>query len=891
MAGLKRSQHLKLKLKDIQEATENFKTCIGNGGFGMVYKGELIMNGKHSTVAAKKLCGRYGHGIKEFLNEIDLLTGQQHPNVISLLGYCDEDEEKIIVYEYAERGSLDRYIRRCDSSSPLAWLKRLEICADAARGLDHLHRHAGKHQAIIHRDIKSANILLDENWIAKISDLGLSKLSLVGLDRSGVISNPCGTPGYWEPEYVISGILKKESDIYSFGIVLFEVMCGRLCRITDYDGFILSAKLAKEHCEQKKLDEIIDPRIREEMSPSSLNKFSALAYECLHDDRAQRPSMEVVTKVLEEILKIQVGLKRSQYLKLELKDIKEATKNFEKSIGKGGFGEVYLGEITYNDKPKKVAVKRLGRGSQGPKEFLNEIDLLTGQEHPNIISLIGYCDEHDEKIIVYEYAKNGSLDCYIRCGHDESTCNILSWVKRLKICVDAARGLDHLHRHIIHRDIKSSNILLDENWIAKISDFGLSKLIYVDRSGVITNPCGTPGYCEPEYYDTGIVKKESDIFSFGLVLFEVMCGRLCTTREKDGLRLSHNLAKKYYQKDLLDAIIDPHLREQMCPSSLEKFSKLAYECLNNERAHRPTMDEVTKELEEALKIQEEYDSWKKEEEYWKTKLPDDSEEILERLNPPVKQYSTRKELFMLLHRGFFFDDSERAPNPKTYSWSHTNSPVATTTDQTISSVIQTLSENPQLHSNHVITLLSQISLFRPHYSATVTAVLRSISFNHPDIPPRAAALALSTLVSLPPAYDFDLIPAYSETTEGLFLSLCFGLSVPVRHRLLLDAGRFDVRPSILLTVFLGFTKDPYPYVRKAALDGLCNRVVFKDGGMIKGCYLRGVELLSDTEDCVRCSAVRMVCELGKLVVEISEDKSKFDMQISCLITNPPSFMD
>ncbi|KAD1046740.1 hypothetical protein E3N88_43372 [Mikania micrantha] len=158
-------------------------------------------------------------------------------------------------------------------------------------------------------------------------------------------------------------------------------------------------------------------------------------------------------------------------------------------------------------------------------------------------------------------------------------------------------------------------------------------------------------------------------------------------------------------------------------------------------------------------------------------------------------------------------------------------------------------------------VLSQISLVRPHFSATVTAVLRSISFNHPDIPPRAAALALSTLVSLPPASDSDLIPAYSEMTEGLFLSLCFGSSVPVRHRLLLDAERFDVRPSILLTVFIGFTKDPYPYVRKAALDGLiglCNRVVFKDGGMIKGCYLRGVELLSDTEDCARCSAVRMV---------------------------------
>ncbi|KAI3829476.1 hypothetical protein L1987_03601 [Smallanthus sonchifolius] len=196
-----------------------------------------------------------------------------------------------------------------------------------------------------------------------------------------------------------------------------------------------------------------------------------------------------------------------------------------------------------------------------------------------------------------------------------------------------------------------------------------------------------------------------------------------------------------------------------------------------------------------------------------------------------------------------------------------------TTDQTISSIIQTLSTNPNFHLHHVTTLLSEISAARPHLSPTVTATLRSLSLTRPDVPPRAAALALSTLVSSPPASD-------SETTEGLFLSLCFGASVPVRHRLLLDAEKFDVRPSVLLTVLLGFTKDPYPYVRKGALDGLiglCNRIVVEDCGVIEGCYLRGVELLSDSEECVRCSAVRMVSEWGKLLVANSNDESKRDL--------------
>ncbi|KAK9057865.1 hypothetical protein SSX86_022704 [Deinandra increscens subsp. villosa] len=203
-----------------------------------------------------------------------------------------------------------------------------------------------------------------------------------------------------------------------------------------------------------------------------------------------------------------------------------------------------------------------------------------------------------------------------------------------------------------------------------------------------------------------------------------------------------------------------------------------------------------------------------------------------------------------------------------------------TTDQTISSIIQTLSTNPQFHLHHVITLLSEIPILRPHFSATITAVLRSLSLTRPDIPPRAAALALSTLLSLPPPSDSDLVPSFSEMTEAVFLSLCFGSCVPVRHRLLLEAEKFDVRASILLTVFLGFSKDPYPYVRKAALDGLIglrDRIVVEDRGMIEGCYLRGVELLSDAEEGVRCSAVHMVSEWGKLLVANSDDKRKMDL--------------
>ncbi|KAJ0770872.1 putative protein kinase RLK-Pelle-CrRLK1L-1 family [Helianthus annuus] len=308
MSALKESQHLKIPLKDIEIATNNFQDCIGIGGYGKVYKGELLVLGKSTVVAVKRLNEQFGQGLKEFLTEIQLLSGQNHPNLITLIGYCDEGKEKIIVYEYAANGSLDQYLRRGGNAGAHTWMERIIICVDAARGLNHLHYHVGKHHTIIHRDIKSSNILIDHNWVAKISDLGLSKLGLAGLNRSAVISRVCGTPGYWEPEYSSTGIVTKESDVYSFGIVLFEVLCGKLCCIIDHShgGFQLSATVVKDYYNKKKMAEIVDPSLKEQMSLDLIHEFSTIAYECLHEDREQRPPMYLVMKRLEKLLAIKV---------------------------------------------------------------------------------------------------------------------------------------------------------------------------------------------------------------------------------------------------------------------------------------------------------------------------------------------------------------------------------------------------------------------------------------------------------------------------------------------------------------------------------------------------------------------------------------------------------
>ncbi|PWA71360.1 granule-bound starch synthase 2, chloroplastic/amyloplastic [Artemisia annua] len=296
----------KIPFEEIEVATENFKTCIGSGGYGKVYKGVLSIDGKSTKVAVKRLDEQFGQGLKEFLTEIRNLSDQVHPNLITLVGYCDEGKEKTIVYEYAEHGSLDKYIGRNNKTDhTLSWLERLKICIYAARGLDFLHNHVGGRQYIIHRDIKSANILIDENWVAKISDLGLSKLNVTGFGMSVIVSNGCGTPGYCEPEYFSTKSLTKKSDVYSFGIVLFEVLCGRLCLVESNDGFSLSSKSVKETYEKGNLDNIIDPNLSEHMGSHSMTKFSKIAYECLHENRDERPAMDIVKKELEEALKFE----------------------------------------------------------------------------------------------------------------------------------------------------------------------------------------------------------------------------------------------------------------------------------------------------------------------------------------------------------------------------------------------------------------------------------------------------------------------------------------------------------------------------------------------------------------------------------------------------------
>lgn len=344
MVQVKNLEHMKIPLKQIKSATNDFHDAyvIGHGGYGKVYKAELfhfdvqkyvkesLIQGVHVTellgyqrrqsmVAVKRLDRKYGQGTSEFLQEISVLANIRHKNLVSLVGYCDEDRERILVYEYASNRSLDKYFSSTESTNNLIWRLRLQICLDAACGLEFLHNGVGEHYRIIHRDIKSSNILLGHNLVGKISDFGLSRIGPANLQATFVMTRVAGTLEYVDPQYHKTGVLTKGSDVYSFGVVLFEVLSGRLAyfqRSKDDNEFL--PHMAKRCFEQKKLNMIIDPKLKNEFGkgsfssndetiPDSISIFAAIAYKCLQESRDDRPTMPDVVEELEKALKSQVS--------------------------------------------------------------------------------------------------------------------------------------------------------------------------------------------------------------------------------------------------------------------------------------------------------------------------------------------------------------------------------------------------------------------------------------------------------------------------------------------------------------------------------------------------------------------------------------------------------
>ncbi|XP_047331725.1 G-type lectin S-receptor-like serine/threonine-protein kinase At2g19130 [Impatiens glandulifera] len=288
------------------------------------------------------------------------------------------------------------------------------------------------------------------------------------------------------------------------------------------------------------------------------------------------------------------------------RDLQKATKNFSEKLGGGGFGSVFKGTLPDST---LIAVKRLDSISQGEKQFRTEVSTIGNIQHVNLVRLRGFCSQGSKKLLVYEYMQNGSLDSIL--FHQNDSKSILDWKTRYQIATGIARGLAYLHEEcrdcIVHCDIKPENILLDSGFCPKVADFGLAKLMGRDFSRVLTSMRGTRGYLAPEWISGVAITAKADVYSYGMMLFELISGRRNSYQSGDG-RMKYfpiwaaNLAVEGGDiMRLLDARLDSESTE---PEEVMRICRVACWCIQDWEGNRPTMGQVVQILEGVIEVEQ-----------------------------------------------------------------------------------------------------------------------------------------------------------------------------------------------------------------------------------------------------------------------------------------------
>lgn len=283
-------------LRELEAATDMFSddNVIGEGGYGIVYHGVLADN---TQIAVKNLLNNRGQAEREFKVEVEAIGRVRHKNLVRLLGYCAEGAHRMLVYEYVDNGNLEQWLHGdVGPVSPLTWEIRMNIILGTAKGLMYLHE--GLEPKVVHRDVKSSNILLDKQWNSKVSDFGLAKL--LGSERSYVTTRVMGTFGYVAPEYASTGMLNERSDVYSFGILIMEVITGR--NPVDYSrppGEVNLVDWLKNMVSNRNSEGVLDPKIPEKPTSRALKRALLVSLRCVDPDSQKRPKMGHVIHMLE----------------------------------------------------------------------------------------------------------------------------------------------------------------------------------------------------------------------------------------------------------------------------------------------------------------------------------------------------------------------------------------------------------------------------------------------------------------------------------------------------------------------------------------------------------------------------------------------------------------
>lgn len=623
------SEKIKIFTEDeIISITSNYSTLIGKGGFGEVYRG--LLDADNDLVAVKRYIRQDLR--EEFMEEVKIHSTMNHNNVVKLIGYCIGESTLMLVTEYISNGNLDDILYRSDAPIPLD--VRLGIAIGCAEALSYMHSmDSPSDEHIYHGDIKPANILLDDNLTTKVSDFGLSRFLFGGTTQFTTTLK--GSMGYMDPVYFHEGCLTPRSDVYSFGIVLLELITRKRAKFGDVN---LIPTFNKACAKGKGLKELFDAAIAEQDNMKILKELWKLTAECLSLNIHTRPQMNEVAKRLRMLKKHLKGSPQSilathsmwakqytqssrppsfkkklsffkgntSYSKIlsELcnvrtftkEEINEVAHNYSYLLSGGTSSsatKVYKGTLEDNT---MVAVHKLIY-DDSEEEFINGGMVVSKLAHKNIVKILGCCLEAQTIAFLYEYIAKGSILDIL--GNQEDFPLDL----RMRIAIKTAEALQYLHSSetgvIGHGSVSASTILLDNNFVPKLTEFSRACKLFKNSettAGVISSSLLEKALNnDPSRYGSVLMNLESDVYKFGGVLMALI------SRDKDSDQedLVAKFTKAYEMEKTGKALFDKDITAEEDIILLEELGRLALKCtiLNADKISlRPTMKELAHEL-------------------------------------------------------------------------------------------------------------------------------------------------------------------------------------------------------------------------------------------------------------------------------------------------------